>query len=181
MIKQETIVDGIALFFLLIVGFVIYLLMVSNDIEVFKESRNLLSFVPTVIGGFVILCNWGFNKAHTNRLDSPTLLKGAYNADLGSLFLDFKQNGECIMLSAGILSDSYEYGTYDINDSIITIHALSGNNFICNKLLIRSQNQSSKDGSNAGNSNKGYLMCIDNKGNEVKNGFHFNLFEDNRK
>lgn len=180
MINEETFVDGIALFFLVSIGLVIYFLLLRNDFKVYKESKNILSFMPTLIGATFVFGIMAYNKSNVNRLNSPTLLKAHYNADLGGLSIDFKQSGEWIRTSTDILSNRYQYGTYEIKDSFITIHSSNMNEFDCKKFLIRTGNQPANDGSIQGHAYKGDLICIGENGKESANKLTFYLSVDNR-
>jgi hypothetical protein len=174
--------DGIILLIIAFVGLFILLWTVRKDIKEFKTSRKLTSYFPTFIGVFFIITNICLFVYQDSKTNSPSLITGFNDGGFNGFSVDFKKNGNYIMANGSGLGQSYFYGKYSIQDSIIIIDKSNIDNCIkTNKLVIRTEQYylPLDTKSKAGDAN--YITQIDGKGREIDKDFRFRVTTDNRK
>lgn len=178
---EDIFIDGIILFAIAVVGLIIFVRTIVKDYKDFKSSHQIKSYIPTSIGLLFILLAIGLVFYQNNRLNSPTLISGFNDGGFNSFSVDFKVNGNYVMTNGSGLGQSYFYGKYRIQDSIITIDKTNIDNWIkTNKLIIKTDNYFIKDSSNSPKLNADFITQIDNAGNEIDKEFRFRVTEDNR-
>ena len=181
--EQSTFIfDGLVFMFIGIIGFTILVWVILKDIKEFEKSKRISSFATTIFGLIFILTIFGQFYYQDNKKNSPSLLRGYYASDFNGFSVDFKTNGKYVMANGSGLGEDYFYGTYVLEDSIITIDKTQIDNCIkTNKLVIRYENYYTKDSIDLLNSKANYITQIDRNGNELNNKFRFRVIEDNRK
>jgi hypothetical protein len=179
--KDDFFLDGLILLVIAIIGLLVFAWTIRKDRKEFKTSQKLVNYLPTSIGLLLILANFGLFYYQDLKTNSPTLISGFYDGGFNGFLVDFKTDGNYIMANGSGLGQSYFYGTYSLNDSIITIDKSKIDNVIVsNKLVIRTENYYPKDSLELLKSNANYITQIDNKGMEV-GGLRFRVIKDNRK
>lgn len=174
--------DGIILFGVAFVGLLIFIWTIGKDSKAFKTSQKWTNFLPTSIGLLFILANIGVFYYQDSKTNSPSLIRGFYDGGFNGFLVDFKKNGNYVMSNGSGLGQSYFYGTYTLQDSIITIDKSNIDNCIrSNKLVIRNENYFINDRIDQIKSKANYITQIDNNGNEIDKEFRFRVIEDNRK
>ena len=172
--------DGIILLVIATIGLLILAWTIRKDRKEFKTSQKLTNYLPTSIGILLIIANIALFYHQDNKVNTPTLIRGFYDGGFNGFSVDFKKNGNYIMANGSGLGQSYFYGTYSLNDSIITIDKLKIDNVIVtNKLVIRTENYYPKDSLELLKSNANYITQIDNRGKEF-GGLRFRVTKDNR-
>ena len=179
--QNDFFLDGIILLVIVFVGLLIFIWTISKDRKEFKASQKLTSYLPTSIGLLFILTNVSLFYYQDSKTNSPTLISGFYDGGYNGFSVDFKIDGNYVMANGSGLGQSYFYGTYTLQDSIITIDKSSINNCIkTNKLVIRTEGYYQKDSVDLIKSKANYITQIDDKGNEIDREFRFRVTEDNR-
>ena len=178
--KDDFFLDGIILLVIATIGLLILAWTIRKDRKEFKTSQKLTNYLPTSIGILLIIANIALFYHQDNKVNTPTLIRGFYDGGFNGFSVDFKKNGNYIMANGSGLGQSYFYGTYSLNDSIITIDKLKIDNVIVtNKLVIRTENYYPKDSLELLKSNANYITQIDNRGKEF-GGLRFRVTKDNR-
>lgn len=138
--------------------------------------------MPTFIGALLILINIGLFYYLDNKKNSPSLIRGFNDGGFNGFLVDFKTDGSYVMANGSGLGQTYFYGKYTINDSIITIDKYEIDNCIkSNKLVIRTENFYPKDSLDLLESKANYITQIDKNGKEISKEFRFRITNDNRK
>lgn len=165
-------------FYIILGGIGLYILFngIFNDIEKYKKTKELKSFLVTFIGTFMVILNFGIFNFYEIKLNSPTLLK----AENHGVYADFKKNGEYIIKSGSWASKKHFYGNYTLKDSIIIVDRNYFDDvLVTNKFVIRKiKNAFGKDDKGK---IKNYLLQLDKNGKEINNNYLVEIVEDNRK
>ena len=163
---------------------------IFNDVEKYKQTKELKSFSVTLTGTFLIILNFGIFSYFEMKLNSQTLLK----AKNYGVYADFKKDGNYIIKSGSWASKKYFYGKYSIEDSLIKVDrekfddVLVTSNFVIRKI-------SNAFGEDDKGKTRNYLIQLDKNGKEIKNrlvdfdkskneiydSFKFEITEDKRK
>jgi hypothetical protein len=173
--------DGLTLFVIATIGITLLIWTIYIDVREFKESKKYTSYLPSIFGLAIVLINYGLYRRQDNRMNSPSLISGFNDGGYNGFSVDFKKDGSYVMANGSGLGQSYFYGKYSLNDSIITIDKHNIDNCIkTNRLVIRTSAPSWTD-DKTGQSDKSYITQIDNSGRELDVEFRFRVTEDNRK
>jgi hypothetical protein len=176
---KDFIFDGLILFVTAFIGLSLLIWSFYIDIREFKETKKYTSFLPTVVGFIIVSINSGLYLHLDARFNSPTLISGFYDGGFNGFSVDFKKDGSYVMANGSALGQSYFYGKYTINDSVITIDKSQIDGCITvNKLVIRSANF--LNGSSETNSNEKHIIQIDQDEKEINQELRFRVTEDNR-
>ena len=157
------------------IGLYIFYNGIFNDIAKYKKTKDLKSYSLTIIGAFLVILNLVIFSYYEIRINTKSILKTEY----GNIIADFKTDKNYIIEIGSWASKKHFYGTYSINDSLITLDRKCNNREeISNKLLIR-RNKNEIENSES-QKFKTYLIGIDKNGNEISNS-ELIIIEDNRK
>ncbi|MEO1032685.1 MAG: hypothetical protein AAFX55_14830 [Bacteroidota bacterium] len=172
----------------------IFFKTIQENSASFKKSKKVVNYFPTLIGIILIVINFGIYIHFESKLNLPTLIK----AQNHGVYADFKKNGEFIIKSGSWATKVHQYGTYTLEENVITVDKLKFDDvLVSNRFKISSiQNSDLTIPTEIENFKSGkYLIEIDQKGNEIKNrlldfdkehrkifgSFKFEIIEDNRK
>lgn len=163
---------------------------IFSDINKYKNTNKLNSFLTTFIGILLIILNLSILCYYEIKLNSKTLLR----AQNHGVYADFKKNGEYIIKSGSWASRQHFYGTYTLKDSLITVDRKRFDDvLITNKFVIRKI--SNAFGENDNGKTKNYLVQLNSYNKEIKNrlsdfdkskneiydSYFFEVIKDNRK
>lgn len=178
---EDFFLDGIILLFVAVVGLIVFIWTVRKDSKDYGASKEFISYLPTSIGSLFILANIGLFLYQDSKLNSPTLIRGFYDGGFNGFSVDFKMDGSYVMANGSGLGQSYFYGKYSLNDSIITIDKSNIDNCIkTNTLVIRTQQYYLPLDTVSKGDKANYITQIDQQGKEVDNEMRFRVTEDNR-
>jgi hypothetical protein len=108
--------DGIINTGLGVIGFVVFLLTILKDIQLYQDQRIFKFLLPTCIGLIVGMAIFFLSR----RDNSPTILYFSSNYDFNGVSIDFRKDGT-YKLANYCLGFDYTRGKYRIVDSVITI------------------------------------------------------------
>lgn len=182
--EDDFFLDGIILLFIKVVGLLFLTWTIFKDFIEYKQTKKLTAYIPTFIGSFFILTISSLYFYQDIRSNSPTLIRAYYDGDYNGFSVDLKVNGNYIMANGSGLGQSYFYGTYLINDSIITLDKSNIDKVITtDKLVIRTITnifqQDTIDGDDT--TQKDYIIQVDKNWKELNTNFRFRVTVDNRK
>lgn len=145
----------------------------SKDIKEYKTTRKKSSFIPTICGlfllGSVIVTNYVINHS------SSILIQASYDGGFNGCGFEFKEDGSYKFFNGSGLGVDNFYGTYSVQDSIITLDKAEIDKVIQSKrLLIRPLPYADSD-------HKHIIYQINDKHEIVDKDFAFIINEDNRK
>ena len=179
-------------FYVILGGIGLYILYNSifNEIEKYKKSKKLKSFLITFIGIFFILLNLGIYIYYELKINYPILLE----AKMHGVYFHFNKNGEYFIRSGGYGDSKVFYGKYTIKDSLITLDKKYFDDILVTKHYVIRNIINAQGYDNSGE-NKKYLIQIDKNGLEINNNiiiefnperhihrsYKFEITEDNRK
>lgn len=175
--------DGVIFLFIGIIGLSFFIWAIRKDFQEFKETKKSSSYLPTFTGLAFILTISGLHLYQDSKINSPTLVRAFYDGDFNGFSIDLKENGNYVMANGSGLGQSYFYGTYTINDSIVTLDKSNIDQVIStNKLVIRTvtniYEQDTIEGEDTTYTD--WIFQIDRNGKELNTGFHFRVTDDNR-
>jgi hypothetical protein len=174
--------DALILFFIAVVGLLIFIRAIRKDTKEFETSRKIKSYLSSAIGLFFILINIGIYVYQYSKTNAPSLIRGFYDGGFNGFSVDFMINGNYVMANGSGLGETFFYGTYSLKDSIITIDKSNIDNCIkTNRLVIRTESYYPSDNENSKNGQANYMTQIDKNGKEIDNEFRFRIIVDNRK
>ncbi|CAM1358681.1 hypothetical protein [Tenacibaculum xiamenense] len=158
------------LYIYLLLGIPLVFLFFKSIIEWIKSQKtnngNLTNWKSLIIGVLVISINVGIYSYYEIKVNKPTLIK----ALIFGGYVDFKKNGEYVIISGSWASRTHFYGTFIIKDSIITVDRKGFDDVLTtNRFVIRNSNRLIKD--NYKNNEviiKKHLIQINGKGKEIK-------------
>jgi hypothetical protein len=163
--------------FLIVGGIGLYVFYngIFNNIEKYKKTKDLKSYVLTYIGTLLIIINLGIFSYYEIKINAKSILKTEY----GNIIADFKTNKNYIIEIGSWASKKHFYGTYSINDSLIILDKKCKNREeISDKLVIRKNKNEIENSEN--HKFKSYIIGIDKNGNEITDS-ELIIIEDNRK
>jgi hypothetical protein len=180
--SEDFFFDGIVFLFIGVIGLSIFIWTIRKDIQEYKQSNNLTSYLPTMTGLVFLLTILGLHLYQNSKTNSPTLISAFYDGGFNGFSIELKENGNYIMANGSGLGQSYFYGTYSINDSIVTLDKSNIDNVIVtNKLVIRTITnifqQDTIEGEDTTYEN--YIYQLDKNGNTLEEDI-FRVTEDNR-
>jgi hypothetical protein len=139
--------------------------------------------LTTLIGLVLILSNIGLFYILDSRTNAPTLLKGFYDGGFNRFMVDFNKNGNYVMANGSGLGQSYFYGSYSIQDSVIILNVSNIDNCIKTNTLLVQKYQGYDSVSNDSSLipySANYIVQLDGKKRVMKYEFKFCVIEDNR-
>ncbi len=175
--------DGLIFLFIGIIGLSFFIWTIRKDFQEFKETKNLSSYLPTFTGLVFILTILGLHLYQVSKINSPTLVRAFYDGGYNGFSIDLKENGNYIMANGSGLGQSYFYGTYTINDSVVTLDKSNIDKVIStNKLVIRTVTNIFQQDTIEGEDTTytDWVFQIDRNGKELNTDFHFRVTDDNR-
>jgi len=181
--SEDFFFDGIIFLFIVVIGFSIFIWTIRKDIQEYKQSKTLTSYLPTMTGPAFILTILGLHLYQDSKTNSPTLIRAFYDGGYNGFSIDLKENGNYIMANGSGLGQSCFYGSYTIKDSIVTLDKSNIDNVIStNKLVIRTiTNIFQQDTIEGGDTTyTDWIFQIDRNGKELNTDFHFRVTDDNR-
>jgi hypothetical protein len=142
-----------------LIGFYHFYKVIFNEIETYKKTKRLKSYISTFAGIILVILNLGIYLHYEIKLKSETLFKTE-----NGFYGDFKKNGEYVIKNGSWASKTHFYGNYSIKDSILTLDKIGlDDEIISNRFAIRKYKTVEND------SIKEYLIQIDKNGKEIKN------------
>jgi hypothetical protein len=175
--------DGIIFLFIGVIGLSIFIWTIRKDLQEYKLSKTLTSYLPTMTGLTFILTILALHLYQDNKINSPTLIRAFYDGGYNGFSIDLKENGDYIMANGSGLGQSYFYGTYTIQDSIVTLDKSNIDNVITtNKLVIRPITNIFQQDTIEGEDTiyTDWIFQIDKNGKELNNDLHLRVTDDNR-
>ncbi len=167
--------DRLILISIGLIEILIFIWILIKDYKGFSWLKRMTGF-PAIIVFVVLLSFLGFNLVKYYKYKSPTLLKASSYGLLDKTIIDFKVNGNYILINSDLFGDTYLYGTYFLLDSIIEIDKRNKDNFIKTSKFKISSGNSLIDKNTV---SKKYLFQLDNKGKTLDLG-GFEVEIDNR-
>lgn len=181
--SDDFIFDGIVFLFISVIGLSIFIWTIRKDIQEYKLSKTLTSYLPTMTGLAFIMTILGLHLYQDSKINSPTLIRAFYDGGYNGFSIDLKENGNYIMANGSGLGQSYFYGTYTINDSIVTLNKSNVDKVITtNKLVIRTVTNIFQQDTIEGEDTTytDWIFQIDRSGKELNTDYHFRVTDDNR-
>jgi hypothetical protein len=174
--------DGFVFLFIGAFGLFFFVRTIFRNTKEYKLTRELVNFTPTIVGVCFIALILSIYSYQYRRANAPTLLRASYDGGYNGFWIDFKVSGNYIMANGSGLGQSYFYGTFVIEDSIITLDKENIDNVITSKLLVvrNSKYFLPYDTKKYDSSKANYVTQIDKNGKEIDTEFRFRIMEDNR-
>lgn len=91
------------------------------ETKLYKQTKKWNSYSMTALGYLITISLIVFYFYMDSRLKAESLYIGFHDDGPGSSAIDLKKNGE-VIFSRCLFGCSYEYGTYIIEDSVVTIY-----------------------------------------------------------
>lgn len=156
------------MFIYMIVGISWVLLFARTILEdniKFGKNHRYSSFSSSFVGVLILLVNIGIYSYFEKKVNAPSLIK----AQIFGGYADFKKDGKYIIVSGSWASRTHFYGTYEINDSIITVDRKYFDDVLTTNRFVVRASDSLMQGTYDGNkiSIDTYLIQIDKNGNEI--------------
>ena len=164
-------------FYIILGGIGIYIFYngIFNDVENYKNTKELKSYKLTFIGIFLLILNLGIFSYYEIKINKKSILKTEY----GNIIADFKTDKNYLIKIGSWASKKHFYGTYSIKDSLIILDRKCKNREeISNILAIRLNKNQIENTENRQSRN--YLIGIDKNGNEISDS-KLEIMEDNQK
>lgn len=181
---EDFIFDGIIFFFIGVVGLMFFVWTIRLDYQEYKQSKTIISYLPTKIGFVFILMISGLHVYQKKIINSPTLIRAFYDGGYNGISIDLKENGDWIIANGSGLGQSYFYGSYSIIDSIITLDEIDFDEVLnSDKLVIRTMTTVFKQHATEVEDtiHTDYLIQIGKNGKELNTDVRFRVLVDNRK
>ncbi|MCG3165304.1 MAG: hypothetical protein POELPBGB_01066 [Bacteroidia bacterium] len=176
--QGDFILNGPIFFFIAVIGLSVFVWTIRKDTKEYRLTKTFTSYLPTLTGLFFILTILGLHLYQNNKTNSPTLISGINAGSFNGFSVDFKTDGNYVMANGSGLGQNYTYGTYSINDSIITLNKSNVDKVIAtDKLIIRSIADILQQDTTYAD----YIIQVDQNGKELNKDFRFKVTEDNRK
>ena len=171
-------IDGFFIFIPGLIGLIIFGISVAKDMNNYQRTKRIKSFITTIIGLILIAILSILFIQDDYKKNAPTLIYGFNDGGFNGFSIDFKKNGNYVMANGSGLGQSYFYGIYEMNDSIITIDKNEIDNVIkTNKFVIRKEPYFPKESQKT---EANYITQIDQNGNEIDQNLRFRVTVDNR-
>ena len=168
---EDFIFDFIWILGKLIIGIIILLWTFNNNRKEYKHTKSTLSFLP-VISAIILSIIFTFIQTREN----PAVLLARDDGDSIKIFLELRADGTYQLGNGSVLGNTYSYGKYQLNDSIIILDKSEIDKVIeSNKLVIRPYLESLNP------TNDTIIYQLDKNGQILKDASSFWLREDNRK
>lgn len=165
------------LFFVLVSIFFIVASLITyvKDIRKYLATKSLLSFLPTITSILFIIAFITINYVFAVRDFSPVIIKATYQANHGTLTISFREDGT-YKFTNSFLGDQDYRGTYQLNDSLITLDKKIDSNILSRTLIIKDMIyvDSSKSFKDIG------IYEINDKQQVIDKKFVFTISEDHR-
>ena len=174
---SDFIFDGIIYLAIGIIGLIVWGIILSKDLKLYKEQKRVKYLTTSIIGGISLITTLGISWSINKNFNKTTLVKVFYDGDFNGTGIDFKKDGTYIFDNY-CLGSNYKYGTYLINGNEIELDKDEINNVIkTNRLKIASKTVNYQDEIKE----EIYVFQIDEFGDKMKNEIEFRVTIDNRK
>ena len=173
--EEESVFDGLILFFLGISFQTFFIISIYKGIKYFKLKKNKFELMPIFFGFIIIFIFFGFWYKCEKMDISPIILRANYDGDVNGFSLEFREDGTYKFFNYSFFGGKYYRGKYKLRDSILILDKNNIDNVIrTNKLVIRNFND------NIGKKIS-RIVQIDNKHNRIEEQyFDFIVSEDKR-
>ena len=170
--------DGFFIFIPGLIGLIIFGISFAKNLNNYQKTKRIKSFITTLIGLILIAIFSILFIQDDYKKNSPTLISGFNDGGFNGFSVDFKKNGNYVMANGSGLGQSYFYGKYEMNDSIIIIDKNEIDNVIkSNKFVIRNDPYFPKE---TQKTEANYITQIDQNGNEIDQNMRFRVTSDYR-
>lgn len=123
---------GLIIIFFIIASLITYV----QDIRKYFATKSLLSFLPTITSVFFIIAFMAISYILADRDSSPVIIKASNNEHKGTSTISFREDGT-YKFTISFLGDQDVRGTYQLNDSLITLDGNIDSNILGRNLIIK--------------------------------------------
>ena len=160
-----------------IIGIIYWLWSINKDLKQFKLTKNKWFLSGTILGIIFFIITIGINWKNNSYFNKPTLIRGYYDGDFNGSGIDLKKDGTYVFENHAMGFSDYIFGSYKIEENIITLDRNDIDNVIkTNKLEIKSYlikyPEEDKD--------ENFLIQIRENGEQLKGGSGLKIIIDNR-
>ncbi len=135
-------IDSVFALFELFLGLVIIFFIIASlityvqDIRKYLATKSLLSFLPTITSVIFTIAFITANYVFAARDFSPVIIKASNDEHKGTSTISFREDGT-YKFTISFLGDQDFRGTYQLNDSLITLDKNVDSNILSRRLIIK--------------------------------------------
>lgn len=167
--------DNLINFSTALVGVIITLWTITKDFKEFKKLRAITCFMPSMTGVFIIITLASINHYKSIKQNSSTFLIAEHEGPYNGITIDLKRNGNYMISYGSFGGQSNYYGTYAIEDSIITLDKFISEEAIKIKYFRIKKLKSELD---MDTTYQYYLFQTDKNGNQLNKETIFKIMAD---
>lgn len=107
--------------FILICDILLTIFVIFKDVQGYKTSKKLSSFLLTLVCICITITAFLINHSVKKELNRPVLMELYFNGDINGICIGLRSDGTYIYESVFLVGSDISYGRYKTTDSTITL------------------------------------------------------------